>query len=61
MSIRIFGGHGIVNITTPEEILKHGKAVDDDLATGRRIVADLTKEERRVWAAYKKSDFSSTK
>ncbi|OIO61025.1 hypothetical protein [Candidatus Aquicultor secundus] len=55
MPIRIFGGHGIVNITTLEEILKHGKAVGEDLATGKRIVADLTKEEKRAYHTYLRS------
>ena len=54
MSIRIFGGHGIVDFTTMEEILKHGKTIDDDLACGKRIVASLTKEEKRALEAYRK-------
>jgi hypothetical protein len=55
MVLRTFGGHGLINKTTMEDILNRGRVIDDDLACGKRIIADLTKEEKRELEAYRKS------
>lgn len=45
MPIRIFDGRGAAGTTTLEEILRQGKAIDDNLACGKRIVAALQKRK----------------
>lgn len=49
-----FGGFGrsITGKTTPQQILNQGKAIDDDLASGERIVADLKKDEKKALEYY---------
>ncbi|MBS3908429.1 MAG: hypothetical protein KGZ93_02150 [Actinobacteria bacterium] len=46
--MRIFGGHSISTGAKKEEILKQGEKIDGDLATGKRILADLTREEKKL-------------
>jgi hypothetical protein len=47
-------GRSIKRKTTLEDILKLGKSIDESLATGRAIVANLAKDEKRAWEYYKK-------
>lgn len=47
-------GPGITNKITPEAIFNLGKSIDEALATGRRIVADLSKDEKLALESYRK-------
>jgi hypothetical protein len=42
----------VINKTTPEQILELGKSIDDDLAIGKRTLADLTKAEKQALGFY---------
>lgn len=57
MAIRWGGfGRSIAGKTTPEDILKLGRSIDEALAIGKIIIANLTKDEIRAWEYYKKSE-----
>ncbi len=49
-----FGGKGIINSEEKEEIYQLDKRIDEELAYGKRIMADLTECERKALPAYQK-------
>ena len=53
MALRWGGFTGKITGVEKEDILQLGKAIDDELATGRRDLSQLSKDEKRALVEYR--------